>query len=132
LPVTGVLDTSAVIAILERRQIDVEAVPSRLVMTAITAAELEAGIHSASDITTRMTRLATYQTALRLQWLPVDREVTHRWAALRVAVGRARARVNINDLWIAAIAKANQMPVVTQDDDFDVLIPLGGPDVIHV
>lgn len=31
--------------------------------------------------------------------------------------------MNVNDLWVAATAIANDLPVVTQDDDFD---PLAG------
>jgi len=41
-------------------------------------------------------------------------------------------RVNVNDMWIAATAMANQLPIVTQDDDFDALADLGGPVVIRV
>jgi len=29
--------------------------------------------------------------------------------------------MNVNDAWIAAIALAHDLPVVTQDDDFDAL-----------
>ena len=38
----------------------------------------------------------------------------------------------MNDLWIAAIARANNLPVVTQDDDFDALADLGLLTVIKV
>jgi predicted nucleic acid-binding protein len=30
-------------------------------------------------------------------------------------------RVRINDLWIAAIAASRDLPVITQDNDFDAL-----------
>jgi predicted nucleic acid-binding protein len=51
---------------------------------------------------------------------------------LRRRLELARRRVNINDLWIAAIAKANGLRVVTQDDDFDVIADAGGPAVVKV
>jgi len=35
-------------------------------------------------------------------------------------------------VWIAAIAAANDLPVVTQDDDFDAIEAVGGPRVIRV
>ncbi|WP_375431997.1 hypothetical protein [uncultured Friedmanniella sp.] len=35
-------------------------------------------------------------------------------------------------LWIAAIAQANGMDVVTQDDDFDIIEAAGGPSVIRL
>ncbi|WP_375400919.1 PIN domain-containing protein [uncultured Amnibacterium sp.] len=37
-----------------------------------------------------------------------------------------------NDLWIAAVAQANSMDVVTQDDDFDAIEAAGGPPVRRV
>jgi hypothetical protein len=35
-------------------------------------------------------------------------------------------------LWIAAIAAANDLPIVTQDADFDPINAVGGPAVIRV
>jgi predicted nucleic acid-binding protein len=40
--------------------------------------------------------------------------------------------VNVNDLWIAAIAVANGLVIVTQDADYEALAGLGGPEVIRV
>lgn len=40
--------------------------------------------------------------------------------------------MGINDLWIAAVALANGLPVVTQDSGFDVLAELGALEVIRV
>ena len=51
---------------------------------------------------------------------------------MRVHLGQAGRRVNVNDLWIAAVARANGLLVVTQDDDFDVLADLGLVDVLRV
>jgi predicted nucleic acid-binding protein len=42
-----------------------------------------------------------------------------------VLLAEAGRRVNVNDLWIAATAVANGLPVVTRDDDFDPLADLG-------
>ena len=128
----GLLDTSAFVALEAGRLTDPTALPREVVTSVITAGELEAGIHTAPDVETRTTRLITYQSALKLELLPVDRQASHHWAKLRAAVAQAGRRVNVNDLWIAAIALANQIPVVTQDDDFDALKDLGGPEVIHV
>jgi len=38
----------------------------------------------------------------------------------------------VNDLWIAAVAAANRLAVVTQDSDYDALESIGGPPVIRV
>lgn len=71
-------------------------------------------------------------TVNELAPLPVDGSAARQWAALRVRLRDAGRKVNVNDLWIAAVALANQLPVVTQDDDFDVLAELGLLDVIRV
>jgi predicted nucleic acid-binding protein len=47
------------------------------------------------------------------------------WAELAVRLRDAGRRRNANDLWIAALAVANRMPVLTQYADFDVLTELG-------
>jgi predicted nucleic acid-binding protein len=41
-------------------------------------------------------------------------------------------RINVHDLWIAAAALAHDMPVVSQDADFDVLEELDLLGVIRV
>lgn len=64
--------------------------------------------------------------------LPIDGAVAAEWARLRVEIAGPKRRVNVNDLWIAATARANRLPVVTQDDDFDVLSSLGLVTVIKV
>jgi predicted nucleic acid-binding protein len=38
----------------------------------------------------------------------------------------------MNDLWIAAVAAANDLPIVTQDSDYDPLEAIGGPQVIRI
>jgi len=131
-PTRGLLDTSVLIAAESGRPLDASRLPAQGCLSVIAAAELEAGVQAANDIETRAQRLMTYQLAMRMELLPVDRQAAHQWARLRVAVAQAKRRVNVNDLWTAAIALANQLPVVTQDGDFDALVDLGGPVVIHV
>lgn len=97
-----------------------------------TIAELQAGVLAAADSTSRSRRLATLQVALDAQSLPVDARAAAVWAELRVRLHDAGRRVNVNDLWIAAVAIANGLPVVTQDDDFDALADLGALEVIKV
>lgn len=45
------------------------------------------------------------------------------------AAGR---RVNVNDMWIATTALVLDVPVVTQDDDFDALSHVSDLRVIRV
>ena len=63
----------------------------------------------------------TLAAAQELNCLAVDAEVADHWAALVAGARAADRRAKVNDCWIAAIARANDACVLTQDDDFDVL-----------
>jgi len=93
---------------------------------------LHAGVLAARDTATRATRLATLNSVSSLQPLVLDGAAAQQWAALRVRLAEEGRLAKINDLWIAAIVAANDLPVVTQDDDFDVIEAVGGPTVIRV
>ena len=67
----------------------------------------------------RARRLDTLTLAESLEPLPVDRDVASVWAALRLALRDAGRRMPLNDSWIAATALAYEMPVVSQDADYD-------------
>ena len=98
----------------------------------VTIGELHAGVLAAPDTATRAGRLSTLGFASAVEALPVTAEAARRWAELRVRRAEQGRRAKVNDLWIAAIAKANGMDVVTQDDDFDTIEAAGGPSVIRV
>ena len=53
--------------------------------------------------------------------LPVDQAVASAFAELVAAARAAGRRANVQDVWIAATAKAHDAAVVTQDADFDAL-----------
>jgi predicted nucleic acid-binding protein len=128
----GLLDTSVLIASETGRPVDTALLPNEAFVSVITSAELHVGVLAALDTATRSRRLATLNSIAHLDLLPVDGEAAARWAELRVQLSLAGRKMNVNDLWIAAIALANSLPVVTQDADFDVIEDLGGPDVIRV
>lgn len=125
-------DTSVWVAREAKRGLDTAALPDRLYVCSITMGELEAGVLAAQDTATRAARMATVSELAGVALLPVDREAARRWAALRVQVQEAGRRANVNDLWIAAVALANGLPVVTQDNDFDVLQDVSDLQVIRV
>jgi predicted nucleic acid-binding protein len=62
----------------------------------------------------------------------VTAEAARHWALLRARLAEEGRRAKVNDLWIAAVATANGMDVVSQDDDFDAIETVGGPTVIRV
>ena len=128
----GLLDTSVLIASETGRPLDEAAMPEQLAVSVITIAELHAGVHAARDADIRFRRMATLETVAGLDPLPVDAAAAKEWARMRFRLAESGRRINVNDLWIAAIAVARGIPVVTQDDDFAVLAGLGGPDVIVV
>ena len=130
-PTRGLLDTSVWISAELGRTIARELLPDEAVVSVITIAELQAGVLAAGDSISRSRRLDTLQVALDTEVLPVDVRAQV-WAELRVRLRDAGRRANVNDLWIAAIAIANDLPVISQDDDFDTLSELGALEVIKV
>ncbi len=128
----GLLDTSVLIADEFGRRLDTEALPDEVLISVVTIAEVHAGILSARNTTTRAVRLATLDAVSALQPLAIDAAAARQWATLGVRLREEGRRAKINDLWIAAVAAAKDLPMVTQDDDFDPIEAVGGPHVIRV
>jgi predicted nucleic acid-binding protein len=131
-PTQGLLDTSVLIATESGRPLDTAALPDEVFVSVVTIAELHAGVLAAADTATRSRRLATLDALSSLEPLPIDVVAASHWARLRVRLHEEGRRVNVNDLWIAAVAAANNLPVVSQDSDYDALESIGGPAVIRV
>jgi predicted nucleic acid-binding protein len=131
-PSRGLLDTSVLIASESGRRLDTAALPDEAFISVITVAELHAGVLAARDTQTRSMRLATLDAVAALEPLSVDTAAATQWATLRVKLAEDGRRAKVNDLWIAAVAAANNLPVITQDDDFDPIEAIGGPTVIRV
>ena len=51
---------------------------------------------------------------------------------MRAYLAAAGRQVNVNDMWIAATDAAHEIPVLTQDGDFDALSGVAGLTVIPV
>ncbi|MEI2778072.1 MAG: PIN domain-containing protein [Tetrasphaera sp.] len=126
----ALVDTSVWISGELGRTIDRDRLPEEAVVCVITVAELQAGVLAATDAISRSRRLDTLQVARDAEVLPVDVRAAEVWAELRVRLRDAGRRVNVNDLWIAAIAIANGLAVVSQDDDFDALQEFGALQVV--
>ena len=131
-PPRGLLDTSVFIASESGRPLDVDRLPHEIAISAVTIAELHVGVLAARDVDTRARRLATLEATADLELLGVDERVAAAWARLRVHLAEAGRRLNVNDLWIAATALANGLPVVTQDDDFGPVEGVAGLAVLRV
>ncbi len=128
----GLADTSLFIASESGRPLAFDRIPEELRVSVVTLAELEAGVLAARTVADRAARLRTLEQVSRLDPVVIDASAAAAWAWLRVEMHQAGRRINVNDLWIAAAAIANNLPVVTQDDDFAVLADLGLVSVITV
>ena len=99
-------------------------------VSVITLGELRLGVVSAArDPESASRRLATYDLARQLQPLPIDERVSDAWALLVAKLRAEGRRASINDTWIAATALAHNLPVVTQDADYEGMPDL---DVIRI
>ena len=111
-------DTSLFIALEQGRPLGAS-IPARIAVSVITVGELRLGLLTARDGTTRARRLATLLMAERLRPLTVDSQVAHVWAVLRLELRDQGKGMPLNDSWIAATAIAADIPVISQDDDYN-------------
>jgi predicted nucleic acid-binding protein len=115
----GVLDTSVII---DMDALPDDKLPAESTITAITMAELSAGLHTTTDPAERAARAGRLQRA-EAAWepLPFDANAARRYGqlvALVVAAGRQH-RPRRLDLMIAATAAESRLPVFTRNaDDF--------------
>lgn len=118
----GLLDTSVFIAGEQGRALATDRLPDEAAVSVVTLAELELGVHLAADDAVRAGRIRTLR-AVQTTYvaLPVDEDVASAFAALVAAARRAGRRAKVQDAWIAATARAHDVPVYTEDDGFDTL-----------
>jgi predicted nucleic acid-binding protein len=90
-------------------------------VSAVTLGELRLGVLQARTPEAASRRLSTYQLAQRFEPLTVDEAVSEAWALLVSRVRAAGRKVPIIDSWIAATAIAHDVPIVTQDADYDAM-----------
>lgn len=128
----SVADTSILIAHESGRAMKTALLPDALVSTVITQVELELGVLAARSLETRARRLTTLDRLAQMTILAATNLAAHEWARLRLHLRERGSRMDVNDLWIAAIAVANELPVVTQDTDFDALEGAPGFSLIRV
>lgn len=122
----GLLDTSVFIASESGRPLKEDLLPQEAAVSAVTLAELQAGVLAAQDTQTRARRMATLDVLSDVEVLAVDADVARLWSQLRVCLADVGRRINVNDLWIAATAARHRLPVVSQDDDFGAVDGLAG------
>ncbi|HEY7916805.1 MAG TPA: PIN domain-containing protein [Acidimicrobiales bacterium] len=125
----AILDTSFFVATESGRPLGEMKGVTETEVSVVTLAELTVGVLMAND-DDRPTRVATL-SAVESTWdpLPVDTEVARQFAQIAGALRAGGRRVPILDALVAATAIVEQIPVVTQDNDYEA-IP--GVEVIRV
>jgi predicted nucleic acid-binding protein len=116
----GVLDTSVFIA--EETDRHHGPLPRTAAISVVTIAELHLGVLMADDPDVRAQRLRTLSAVeTAFEPLPIDVDVARVFAEVVAGARRQGRRPKIMDTWIAATAIAHDLPVYTQDDDFEVI-----------
>lgn len=118
----GLLNTNVVIL---RRWIDADDLPNEVAISAMTLAELSAGVHLVSGTDAADERARRTDVLQRVEHefdpIPFDADAARafgRIAAAVQAIGRTSRR-RIADLMIAAVAAAHSLPLYTTNpDDF--------------
>lgn len=117
----AVADTSVLIG-LEAARVDAARFAEyEFGVSVVTLGELRLGVLQASGPEAAARRLSTYELAQRFDPLAIDEAVSEAWALLVSRLRAAGRRVPMNDSWIAATAIAHDIPIVTQDSDYDAM-----------
>lgn len=92
----------------------------QIAISIVTLGELRLGVLMASDPQMMSRRLSTFQFAQAFSALPIDEAVSDVWSELVAALRKqGRKKLLVNDSWVAATAIAHDVPVLTQDTDFE-------------
>ena len=88
----------------------------------VTLAELHIGVLLAEEPRVRAQRMQSLSEVARgFDALPVDKDVARNFAMVVADARRRGRKPKIMDAWIAATAVTHDLPVYTQDADFDDL-----------
>ncbi len=116
----GLLDTTVLIA---REHGPLGALPEESAISVVTLAELHIGVLLADEPRVRAQRMRSLSEVERsFDALPVDRNVARNFATIVADARRRGRRPKIMDALIAATAVTHDLPVYTQDVDFDDLV----------
>ena len=117
----ALLDTSFFVATESGRPLGEMDGVTETEVSVVTLAELTVGVLMADD-DDRSARVATL-SAVESMWdpLPIDAEVARQFARIVATLRAGGRRVPILDALVAATAIVEQIPVVTQDSDYEAI-----------
>lgn len=115
-----VLDTSAYIAFIKNHPQVVELIrfAESIVLPVIVIGELLYGYHKGSRFGDNMGKLNQFLRQGRVEIGVIDGAVAEQYGAIKQAQQVAGLSQADNDLWIAAVAKYQDLPILTLDTDF--------------
>lgn len=116
-----ILDTNAVSALFagDRALADILAGENRHHLPIIAIGEYRYGLMRSRD-RGRLSRLLDLLVAESFV-LPIVEETAEHYAHVREGLRRAARPLPENDVWIAALARQHDLPIVTRDDHFDAV-----------
>lgn len=112
----GVLDTNAVIQILNGRLDPAKLGFDKIMVPMTVIGELFFGVHKSDHIEKNRERLFSFLNLVKV--LKAEIEVAEEYGPIKTRLRRAGRPIPENDMWIAATAIVNQAPVVTNDKHF--------------
>jgi tRNA(fMet)-specific endonuclease VapC len=117
--VAVILDTNAVSALFagDPELLPLLAAEPRLHLPAVVIGEYRYGLLRSRRRRTLAGLLDTLIAESRV--LELDLETAERYAEVRDELRRQGAPIPENDVWIAALARQHELPVVTRDEHFD-------------
>lgn len=114
----GLLDTSVFIARETGRPLG--ELPETAAVSVVTIAELHLGVLMAHGLSVRSRRLRTLSAVeSAFEPIPIDSRIARIFAEIVAEARRLGRRPKIMDTWIAATALAHDLPIYTQDEDFE-------------
>jgi tRNA(fMet)-specific endonuclease VapC len=118
----GVLDTNAVIQILNGRLDPAKLGFDKIMVPMTVIGELFFGVHKSGHIEKNRERLFSFLDLVKV--LKAEIEVAEEYGRIKTRLRQAGRPIPENDMWIAATAIANQVPVVTNDKRFTYIAGL--------
>ena len=114
-----ILDTNALSAWCDDDRALLAVLPSDrpLYLTVIVLGEYRFGIKAARDRAVREEWLDQMEMALPV--LDADNMTARHYGEVREELRKARTPIPENDVWIAALSRQHQLPVLTRDAHFD-------------
>ena len=114
----GLLDTNVFISLELGCSVNSQMIPDELAISVITLAELEFGVYSAANQQMRAKRMAAFRKVMDFEAIDITSDIASIWAALRASGQAKKSKLSENDVWIAATAINQGVPLVTQDRAF--------------